>query len=52
MEVQAPVHPPAGGRRREAAARIRIRRISAYDIEQHRAELATVEGDLDATRRS
>jgi len=30
---------------------IRIRRISAYDIEKHKEELASVEGELDGTRK-
>jgi topoisomerase-4 subunit A len=30
---------------------IRIRRISAYDIEKHKAELAEVETELEATRK-
>jgi topoisomerase-4 subunit A len=30
---------------------IRIRRISAYDIEKHKEELAAVEGELEATRK-
>ncbi len=30
---------------------IRIRRISAYDIEKHKEELASVEGELESTRK-
>jgi topoisomerase-4 subunit A len=30
---------------------IRIRRISAYDIDKHKEELAAVEGELEATRK-